>query len=94
MATKFVAVCVKDLAAETFGTPFFVPNQAIALRTFSNEVNRMDEKNTLFSNPEHFELYQVGTFDDQTAWYEPEMKDGKPFPKLLARAQELKRVIN
>lgn len=91
---KFFAVCVKDLAADTFGAPFTVPRPEVALRQFANEVNRVDEKNPMFTNPEHFELYQVGMFDDETAFFVAECHEGTMRPKLLARAQELKRVVN
>lgn len=91
---KAIAVCVRDAAAETFGPPFFVPNAAVAVRTFSNEVNRMDDKNQLFLTPAHFELYQVGVFDDESGFFEVEVYEGKPRPKLLARAEDLKRVLN
>lgn len=91
---KFIAVSVKDSAAATFGPPFFVPNAAVAVRSFANEVNRMEDKNPLFTNPEHFELYQLGSWDDETGFYYPEMVDNNQCPKLLARAQDHKRVIN
>jgi len=91
---KFVAICVRDAAAETFGPPFFVPNAAVGVRNFSNEVNRIDEKNPLFTNPEHFDLYQVGMFDDQTGFFTPEAVEGNLRPKVLARGQDLKKVLN
>lgn len=91
---KFVSISVRDSAAETFGPPFFVPNPAVGVRNFANEVNRMDEKNPLFTNPGDFELYQLGVFDDVTGFYYPEMEADSQRPKLLARGVDLKRVIN
>lgn len=91
---KFVAISVKDLAAGTFGPPFFVPNAGVGMRSFANEVNRVDEKNAMFTNPGDFELYQLGTFDDELGLLSREERDGVPSPKMLARASEVKRVMN
>lgn len=98
MAMVFVAVSVRDRAAETFGPPFFVPTEALALRSFAQEVNRPDEKNPMFNNSEDFELYRCGTFDDQTGLYAPEGAEGPdgkfvPRPKLLAVGKDVKRTI-
>jgi len=63
---KHVMVAVRDRAADTFGRPFFVAAVAQAIRSFSDEVNRADKDNQLFNHPEDFDLYEVGSFDDDT----------------------------
>lgn len=101
---KFIAVCVKDVAAETFGTPFCVPRVEVAQRQFVNEVNRVDDKNPMFTNAADFDLYEIGLFDDETGYFAPCMAlvaDAQgvlnreiPRPKLVLRGAEAKRVIN
>lgn len=93
MAMKWLAVSVKDVRAGTFGTPYFVPNEGVALRTFANEVNRAEDKNVLFTNPEDFEVYAVGHFDDESGFWIPELYEGKERPRLIALAKELKRTM-
>lgn len=88
---KFFAVSVRDRAAETFGTPFFVPSPPVAMRHFVNEVNRVDDKNPMFTNSEDFELYHVGSFDDQTGIYTPMVENAI---KMIAVGKDVKRVIN
>lgn len=75
---KQVIVAVKDRAAETFGRPMFVPAIGVALRSFSDEINRNDPNNQLYNHPDDFDLYELGTFDDSTAEFQ--IKDN---PDLL-----------
>ncbi len=75
---KQVIVAVKDRAAETYGRPMFVPAIGVALRSFSDEINRNDPNNQLFNHPDDFDLYDLGTFDDSTAQFEI-----KNIPELL-----------
>jgi len=63
---KHVVVAVRDRAADTFGRPFFVAAVGAAIRSFSDEVNRADKDNQLFNHPEDFDLYEIGTFDDDS----------------------------
>jgi len=67
---KLVIVAVKDRAAETYGRPMFVPAIGVALRSFSDEINRNDPNNQLYNHPDDFDLYDLGTFDDSTAEFE------------------------
>jgi hypothetical protein len=48
----------------------FVPSIGIALRAFSDEVNRNDPNNQLYNHSDDFDLYDLGTFDDSTAEFE------------------------
>ncbi|WNK14819.1 MAG: nonstructural protein [Microvirus sp.] len=62
-----VMVAVKDLAAQTFGRPFFVPHTHAAVRSFTDEVNRPaadGQQNDLFAHPDDFELYALADFND------------------------------
>jgi len=60
---KFI-VCVKDRAAEIYNQPFFVPHRNVAVRDFTDEVNRVDPQNPLNKHPDDFDLYLLGQYDD------------------------------
>jgi len=57
---------IYDNRAKTWGTPFFQPTPVHALRLFKSEVNRQDNTNMLYMYPGEYDLYQVGTWDDDT----------------------------
>ena len=42
-------VCVKDRAADVFNRPFFVPHRNVAIRDFTDEVNRVAGDNQFSS---------------------------------------------
>lgn len=81
---KLHVLSVKDNAAQTFGRPFFVPSTGSAIRSFSDEVNRAADDNQLYKHPEDFDLYHVGTFNDETCEF-----DLLAFPKVLARGKDV-----
>jgi len=58
------AYSIRDAAAEAFGLPFFKRSHGEAERDFTRSVN--DEKSVARKNPEHFDLYYLGTYDDGT----------------------------
>lgn len=56
-------VAVRDIKADCFGQPNFVPNVGSAIRSFGDQCQ--DEKaGILFQHPEDFELYKLGTYND------------------------------
>ena len=57
-------VSVKDRAADVFNRPFFVPHRNVAVRDFTDEVNRSAADNALNKHPDDFDLYLLGQFDD------------------------------
>lgn len=71
-----VMCSVRDRAVDTFARPFFVPNVKMAIRSFSDEINRADDSNPLFVHPEDYDLYEIGSFDDSdgsVVWLKPKM---------------------
>ena len=76
---------VYDTASGSFARPMFVASRGVALRVFSDEVNRKADDNMLFNHPEDFQLFHLGSYDDH---------DGsiKPLEKALraATASEVK----
>lgn len=75
---KFQIISVRDNVANIFGTPNFVQSKGSAIRAFSDEVNRPDENNAFYKHPSDFELFFLGTYDDEQAIFE-----------LLARPESL-----
>lgn len=63
-------VCVRDRAADVFGQPNFTTSLGGSIRSFGDEVNRVDANNMLNRHPEDFELYHLGTYDDSSATFE------------------------
>jgi hypothetical protein len=68
---KYLAVSIRDRAGDVFSAPAFVTSIGVAKRSFSDEINRKAENNQLNSHPEDFDLYEVGSFDDQGGQLEP-----------------------
>lgn len=56
--------CVFDSKAAVYGVPFFMVNDAMAIRSFGDLAN--DDRTLVGKHPEDFTLYRVGYFDDST----------------------------
>lgn len=82
---KLVLCSVKDRAADAYGRPMFVSSVGVAIRSFSDEVNRKDPENQLFNHPDDFDLYELGEFDDNTGLFA--LHDA---PKLLSLGKQVK----
>lgn len=82
---KLVLCSVKDRAADAYGRPMFVPSVGVAIRSFSDEVNRKDADNQLFNHPDDFDLYEFGEFDDNTGLFSLHEQ-----PKLLSLGKQVK----
>ena len=55
---------IRDQKSEAFGTPFYQATHGEAERNFRTLVN--DNKSTVSQYPDDFDLYYLGTFDDNT----------------------------
>ena len=77
-------VCVKGRAAEVFNRPFLVPHRNVAVRDFTDEINRSDPANPLNKHPDDFDLYLVAQFDDNTGAF---IAEGAP--TVLVRGKDL-----
>jgi hypothetical protein len=80
-----IICAVKDRAADAFGRPLFVPSVGLAIRSFADEVNRSDSENQMFNHSDDFDLYEIGSFDDNTGIIECH-----PQPKLLSLGKSVK----
>jgi len=76
---------VKDRAADAFGRPLFVPSVGLAIRSFSDEVNRQADDNQMYHHFDDFDLFELGTFDDSNGIIECH-----PQPKLLTLGKSVK----
>ena len=80
---KQLVIAVRDSAADVFGRPYFVPTAGIAIRSFTDEVNRKADDNQLHKHAKDFALYEIGEYDDATG-----MVVCHPQPKLLINADQ------
>lgn len=76
-------IATRDSASQAFGLPFFVPAVGLAVRAFTDEVNREGSEKDLARHPDDFELYQLGVFNDATGQFDADS------PKLLARGKDV-----
>lgn len=67
---KYLVFSVRDRSADCFGQPMFGVSKGGVIRSFGDEVNRVDVGNNLNKHPEDFDLYYLGTFDDATGTFE------------------------
>lgn len=77
-------VSILDTAAGAYGRPAFVASQGVAVRQFQDEVNRPDEQNQLYKHYDDFQLYELGSFDDNTGTFLLNES-----PKLICRAKDV-----
>lgn len=98
-----------DAGAEAFTQPFFLPNDGLAIRAFSDNVNS-DTKNNISEHPDQFTLFKIATWDDKTGTlnkleinkslglgisYKTEMQvmDSKSLDTFTAQIQSLTKAI-
>lgn len=55
---------VRDLKAESFGSPILVDNVGVAMRQWCDAVNSTDLP--IIKHPEDYALYRIGEFDIET----------------------------
>lgn len=61
---------VYDSCAGVYDRPFCAPNDAVAVRSFTDIAN--DKNHPIGQHPEHYSLHKVGIFDDANAEIEPD----------------------
>jgi len=81
---KYKVFAIRDRAIDSYGQPFFAPSSGAAIRSFSDELNRPDERNALSKHPEDYDLFALGEFDDQTGEFDTTR------PAQLAVGKDLK----
>lgn len=61
---------VFDVKAAHYGQPFFMANRGAAQRAIQMQL-RQDQSSLLAQYPADFQLYQLGTFDDDSGLFNP-----------------------
>lgn len=67
---KLSVYSIFDNAAGAFMQPFFMVNDGMAVRAFSDTANTADS--SIKAHPDQFSLYRVGTWNDASGYLEPE----------------------
>lgn len=66
---KRVVVAVRDSAMLAFAQPIVVPSVGVAVRSFSDEVNRREPGNVVAAHPEDYELWYVADYEEESAGF-------------------------
>lgn len=67
---KLYVLSVRDAKADSFGRPFYTVSLGEAVRSFSDEINRVAEDNILYKHPDDFELIQLALFETDNGRFE------------------------
>lgn len=67
---KLKAYAILDTAAGAYNTPFFMQNDGMALRAFTDTGN--SEDSLVGKHPDQFYLYRIGSYDDSSGELIPE----------------------
>lgn len=67
---KYVVVSVRDRAADVYAVPNFMQSNGVAVRSFTDAVNTEDANSSLWKHPEDFDMYVLGTFDDEEGTFD------------------------
>lgn len=62
---KLKIFTIYDQKAKAYITPFFLPEEGMAIRTFSDCVN--DKDHQFGKHPQDYTLFNIGAFADNTA---------------------------
>lgn len=75
---------IKDRATDAFMRPFFAQAIGQAVRMFMDEVN--NPQGDIFKHPDDYDLYHLGTFDDNTG----QLQMNPEGPKQVAIGKQFK----
>lgn len=67
---KHCVVAVRDTCVESWLMPWYVQAIPGAVRALGDVVNKPGSDNQFYCHPEHYQLYHIGTFDDETGLIE------------------------
>lgn len=63
---KSVVLSVFDQAIQAYGRPMFFQTLGVAIRSFTDEVNRVSADNGLQQHPEDYDLRYIADFDEDS----------------------------
>lgn len=73
---------VLDVKSKLYAQPFFLQNEDVALRVFTNAAN--DKSSEIYQNPSDYQLYCIGSFNIETG-----LITSNEIPTLLTSASSL-----
>jgi len=80
-------LCVRDRKTDSYGAPFVALHVNGATRDFANAINdREDKSNKFAKNPEDYDLYLLGAYDDSSGGFQLLER-----PKMMAIGSDLVR---
>lgn len=82
---KMQVCALYDAASGVYAKPIFTQSTGVAIRSFTDEVNRKHEENAIFNHPEDFALYHLGSYEDTSGEFKCLEK-----PLRLVTANEVK----
>lgn len=62
----YKVVAIYDVAIESYGQPVFVNAIGAAVRSFGDEIKRVDQNNAMNKHPQDYQLFLIGSYDDQS----------------------------
>ncbi|AXH75750.1 MAG: nonstructural protein [Microviridae sp.] len=77
---------VRDVCVGSFLMPMFFVNSAGATRALGDAVNKSGEDNQFYQHPEHFQLYAIGEFSEESG-----VITAFPAPEFVVDCQSLVR---
>lgn len=64
---KKLMLSVLDIQTRLWTFPVYSLRKEAAIRDFAHWVNHASDENPMYNNPQDFQLYLLGEFDDETA---------------------------
>lgn len=61
---------VRDVVSQLFAPPFLDVNHGSAIRGFRQVITRDESNNAVSSNPADYELFVLGTFEDESGKFD------------------------
>lgn len=84
---KYYVFSIFDIAADCYSRPFFAGSIGLAIRNFTDEVNRNAPENPMYGHPQDFQLFHVAIFDDAVGEF---FHDGRPVRVSVASDVQVK----
>lgn len=84
--TTHAIFAVRDTCVGAFLMPWFFQNRAAAVRALGDVVNKPGEDNQFYAHPEHYQLYELGVYDDADGILHPHVA-----PDFVVDCQSLVR---
>lgn len=84
MAQTIIVVSVKDRLSDIYSQPMYFPTEGMAIRSFQDALG--DSQNAMSKHPDDYDLYVLGTFDDQLGQFTNERQ-----PRQIAIGKQLKQ---